>query len=296
MSFRDLLRGYKHSKLAVNYRDRRVPPEDMAIIGISEAEPDIVDDGKPGHLVILMMVIDEIPYEAIWRDWAGQDVHFLVHAKHPDRVNSPWARERLVASNLRPEWGSLELVEAALLLLKEALVRTPAEHFALVSESCVPVVGCASLIRDLTAVNRSWLRLSREPTNGYVQSGQFAPLQKVMGHDKVAKASQWCVLTRRDARGVLGLDGLLALFRTSRCRCPDEMYFASALVYLGAHVQDREVTYTRWADACDKSPQYLSLQELKGVVETKTHFFSRKLRLAPAEVSKVLNEAKVITY
>ena len=72
------------------------------------------------------------------------------------------------------------------------------------------------------------------------------------------------------------------------------MYFACALAYLGAQVQDREVTYTRWADPCDKSPQYLSLEELKDVVEARTHFFCRKLRLAPAEVSRILNEASVI--
>jgi hypothetical protein len=280
MSFQDILRGYKNSKMTIDHQGSQSPPEYLPVL---RSSIDLDEDpGEPGHLALLMIVIDEVPYEAVWRAWSGlSQVQVLVHAKHPERVSSPWVRERLVPSTLRPEWGSLELVEAALLLLREGLSHTRAGHFAFVSESCVPAMPCAAMLEKLAVSSRSWLKLVREATNGYVQSGQFAPLQSVLGKDKVAKASQWCVLARRDASAVLGLEGLLPLFRAVRVRCPDEMYFATALLNLGMEIkiEDQETTYTRWADPCDKSPQNLSLRELKEVVAAGKHFFCRKLKV-----------------
>jgi hypothetical protein len=46
-------------------------------------------------------------------------VRFLIHAKHPERVQSPWVKERLVSFQLRPGWGSLELTEVMVRMLSE---------------------------------------------------------------------------------------------------------------------------------------------------------------------------------
>jgi hypothetical protein len=91
--------------------------------------------GKEGGLGILLIIIDDLPHEPVWRILVEQyersnikdnenniikkDIRFWIHAKYPDRV-SPWVRERLVKTfQLRPEWGSLDLTDVMFRLLKE---------------------------------------------------------------------------------------------------------------------------------------------------------------------------------
>jgi hypothetical protein len=84
-----------------------------------------------GGLGILMIIVDSLPYEEVWKEWldrsttgtVGEEqdaplppVQMWIHAKHPDRV-SPWVRERLVRFQLRPNWGSIELTEVMIRML-----------------------------------------------------------------------------------------------------------------------------------------------------------------------------------
>jgi hypothetical protein len=113
------------------------------------------DDDHFGGLGILIIIIDELPHEPIWRlwlehgiteqsatkqntsssdavssagctktplsaDYSSLPVRIWIHAKFPDRVRSPWVRERLVKSfQLKPTWGSLELTDVMLRMLEE---------------------------------------------------------------------------------------------------------------------------------------------------------------------------------
>jgi hypothetical protein len=103
---------------------------------------------------ILFIIIDAFPNELLWRVWLEQGglhdtpsdnkqtdanavgaertdtdsditaalpgVRCWFHAKYPERVTSPWVRERLVTSfQYKPEWGSLELTKVMVHLLHE---------------------------------------------------------------------------------------------------------------------------------------------------------------------------------
>jgi hypothetical protein len=103
-------------------------------------------NNAPLRLAILLIIIDSLPHEALWRIWADElsnkfikvddenssehkdnmssersvEVRFLVHAKRPDRVTSAWVRRHLARSfHLEPEWGSVELTEVMIRLLTE---------------------------------------------------------------------------------------------------------------------------------------------------------------------------------
>ena len=64
-------------------------------------------------LTIMFMIIDELPFECVWRTWleaasttAQRAVRIIIHAKYPGRVASDWVRARLCRSfQLKPEWG-----------------------------------------------------------------------------------------------------------------------------------------------------------------------------------------------
>ncbi len=101
---------------------------------------------KPKHIALLLVCIDDLPYEHIWREWCetiqsdGDDdyhISLLCHAKYPQKVKSEWLKQRLLVyppksgrgnSYLDPEflsripnWGSIEITRAMLDLLQAGL-------------------------------------------------------------------------------------------------------------------------------------------------------------------------------
>lgn len=103
---------------------------------------------RPFHVALLAIIIDEIPYEEIWRTWAqtgASHVSMLCHAKYPERVQSGFVKSRLLTkppimgrghSYAEPEylthtpaWGSVQITRAMIDLLKAGM------HIATVNDT-----------------------------------------------------------------------------------------------------------------------------------------------------------------
>lgn len=247
---------------------------------------------REDEAALLIIILDELPYEEVWRRWAPEkNLHIFIHAKFPEKVKSKWVVKHLIHSNLNPEWGSHDLLKVELLLLEKAL-ETRACRFLFVSESCVPVVPYETFAKLQTPY--SWLSTRSEPENGYVESGQFLPLSKHIPRLYISKASQWCLLTRKDARDILSCtDKLLQLFLN--VHCSDEMFFATTLNLLGRTVENTHLTYTKWKDICDKSPCVLGVGELEEVLSSPGGvLFARKVKTHLDTVLKVLHSHGVL--
>lgn len=107
------------------------------------------DIGKRRHIALLFLTIDDLPHEHVWREWmkgASSDddvmVSVLCHAKYPERITSPWLKQRHLIRfqrcsdekqdacsqqqspklhSRRPEWGSIEITRGMIDLLEEGL-------------------------------------------------------------------------------------------------------------------------------------------------------------------------------
>ena len=96
---------------------------------------------RPFHICLLAIIIDEMPYEHIWRHWAESAfeesncrVSLLVHAKYPHKVTSKFVRRHLITKPPRmgrgnsyadpeylthePSWGSIQITRAMIDLLR----------------------------------------------------------------------------------------------------------------------------------------------------------------------------------
>jgi len=93
-------------------------------------------DSSQLNLGILVMIIDDFPNELLWRLWLRQTnnstsddkegiqesprVRIWFHAKCPEKIRSPWVRERLVRGpTFKPEWGSIEITKVMAHMLHE---------------------------------------------------------------------------------------------------------------------------------------------------------------------------------
>ena len=92
-----------------------------------------------GGLGILIIIIDSLPLEDIWRLWLEEGQRSVtctsegvgvnrcriwIHAKYPERIQSAWVRERLVKSfHLKPEWASGQITDCMYRMLGEVGIR-----------------------------------------------------------------------------------------------------------------------------------------------------------------------------
>ena len=109
---------------------------------------------RPKHIAVLVMTIDDLPYEHIWKAWCNSSssssssstqsscsyyyVSLLCHAKYPQAVTSTWLQRRLLVEPAmigrgnhswadpvfhthQPEWGSVQITMAMMDLVRTAL-------------------------------------------------------------------------------------------------------------------------------------------------------------------------------
>ena len=145
---------------------------------VNETSQNVTQENKRRHIALLFLTIDDLPHEHIWKEWLKSSslcttdvkteestdptsgavndsndvmVSIICHAKHPERITSPWLRQRHLIrfrreehkteSNQegkqaetseqlqqpprmhtrRPEWGSIEITRAMIDLLEEGL-------------------------------------------------------------------------------------------------------------------------------------------------------------------------------
>jgi hypothetical protein len=179
-----------------------------------------------------MLIIDSAPLGPIWEAWAAQcpgRVQFRVHAKFPERVRTgSWEHRHLVPLTFRPEWGSVELVRAALALCDD--IRT--QWFALVSESCVPVWSCGDTLAHLVASGGlSWVRYHL-PSSRFDARACAAVAPPFTARD-LCKSDQWVLLSAADAAAI---HAAWAASWTGLRTVPgaDEWFWATVLGKLGA--------------------------------------------------------------
>jgi hypothetical protein len=158
-----------------------------------------------------LVIIDELPHEAIWRRWLAsaeggdRGCRVLIQAKHPERVTSDWVRAHLIGRSFRPEWGSVELVRASLALLAAAVSDPLTQRFAFASESCIPIRPLAEAMEALWASEKSWLHAWNQPQTGNEQHNQNAVDSAVIPRGDIWKSDQWVMLTRKHAEAILAL-------------------------------------------------------------------------------------------
>jgi hypothetical protein len=162
----------RQSQVTSTQRDRRLeserPPTDTGI-----------------HIGILMIIIDDLPHEAIWRYWSNEvarssscRISYWIHAKYPDRVRSAWVRDRLVKTfHFKPEWGSLEIAKVMGKVLEESLADDSSlTHLIYASESLtVPSpLSASSSSASSSSSGASQSSLASEITAAIDSDGQTA--------------------------------------------------------------------------------------------------------------------------
>jgi Core-2/I-Branching enzyme len=249
--------------------------------------------GKGGKrvLAVLLVIIDALPHEALWREWmqgcsddstADRDrveVRFWIHAKYPSQVQSEWVKQRLLPNSHRPKWGSIEITLAMIDLAKAAVADPEVGRLLYASETCIPLAPLQEAAFELWRTEQSWVNYSMTPTNGYDTIQKWGKMSMAVPKERISKADQWCCLTRTHVEDVLRLpeqahERLWRLMES--VTASDEMYIATALCILGElkvlgdsgeRVAKRRVTWCDWSVSAKNPTAYSSFDPSSTVLQ-----------------------------
>jgi hypothetical protein len=231
------------------------------------------------RLALMFLTKGDTHHPEIWREYVVQApdrVKVFCHPKNPQLLTGGFLDGRAIPQRIATAWGDVSLVRATLALLHAALADPDLTHFALVSESCVPVRPLTEVLKLLDWNPRSrfdW----RDLTNA-----SSVQKQRALGLPQVPDAcwrfqSQWWLLERTAAEWVARAD-YTDFFK--RMEVPDEGYFSTVLCLLGFPLDDfvekKASTWTHWEGGPHPlSHDKLTDEDLRSIIESGA-LFARK--------------------
>ena len=203
-------------------------------------------------------------WEQWWRDFLQNCApgRIVIHSKRA--VTSAFAGQFALPreKTVRTAWAHSSLVEASIVLFREALLRelSPSGLFCLLSESCIPLGGRESVEQELWDLTLQG-SVSLLPTTG------AGPIP----HE------QWCVLTR-DAALALVRGHLPLLITGSPFGCMDEVYIGLAVELEGLPWRRAQTTHAL-REKGESHPKAYLQQELPALIRLQRWVFLRKVQL-----------------
>jgi hypothetical protein len=224
------------------------------------------------HMCLLAITINDLPLEAIWRDWAERQsitISLICHAKEPNKVQSEWLKSRLLVEPPRsgrgndfapptyhtryPQWGSIEITRAMLDLCDESLkVGTDAdmkdfrfstnrygfEETATALPKVDKVLFISETCLPIASLTDELLAspISVVNSRDTPNNGFSRQLQFEKIHSLVPlklKADQWMMLSRPHLQFVMTMIPHTLWECFRDCNASDELYFPTALALLG---------------------------------------------------------------
>lgn len=205
--------------------------------------------GQEVRLALMFLTRGDLRLPEVWQEFlteGGDRMPVFLHAKHPEAAVSTVLRRATQVPAVPTEWGGISLVRATLSLLKTALAESDATHFALLSESCVPIKPAGEILRRLTMDGRS--RIAWEG-HGEMSLSHRRRVEQAHGIPLGSwrMQHQWMVLEREAAEWVTEED---LTGRFENVFAPDEHYFATALALMGFPLEERvrkmRTTWVEW--------------------------------------------------
>lgn len=237
-------------------------------------------DRTTTKLGLLFLTRADVNHPEIWREFIAESpdrVRVFSHPKHPQSVSGGFLDGSVIADHHETAWGDISLVRATRSLLLEALADPTLTHFALLSESCVPIRPLPEILRhlDLDPRSRFGFRTLKQASDRHASRIVSVPQVPI---DCWRFQSQWWLMDR-PAAVFSATQDFTTLFE--KMFAPDEQYFATILSMQGypleGNVVKRDITWTYWErDAGSPTSWPVIPNEKIRAILNSGAFFARK--------------------
>lgn len=237
-------------------------------------------EARRPKLALLFLTRGDVNHPKIWEEWIAQspdDVRVFSHSENLENITSDVLSGTQIDQQEDTAWGDISLVRATVALLKAALEDETITHFALVSESCVPVRPLGEVLRRLYFDPRPQfnpLPFEKSPKRFRVKVAKINSLPSELWRFH----SQWILFDRTTA--ILSTRNDYTSLMESMM-APDETYFGTVLHMEGYPLDDfvfsEKLTWTHWQKDAGSpdAHQSISPKHLSEIVSGH-YLFARK--------------------
>jgi hypothetical protein len=176
------------------------------------------------------------------------------HAKDKEQVKDILLKDKHIPEHIDTCWGCSNLVEANILLLREALKDPLNKKFILVSDSCVPIVSFDTFYKDIMKDNKSRINIHNNTNPERYEQIINPPFTK---KDFIKHSGSGLVLNLYHAQLLVSkLDDCETNWKNMSC--PDEHYFGNMIKLLdkdfNSNYENSKATFDTWSnDMLDKT-------------------------------------------
>jgi len=169
--------------------------------------------------------------------WFPHTDNIYVHSKYELKDNF-FSNNQIPRINTM--WGHISLVEAMILLLKNAIINDKNTHFVFLSGHCVPIFDYFHTCDAISQMKKSSIQI-------FHKRNHFG-INKAFENDFI-RHSQWCILKRCDVQTILS-NSYTHLFNI--VKIPDEVYFGTLLNFYNISFLNTVTTFVNWCKKVKK--------------------------------------------
>jgi GR25 family glycosyltransferase involved in LPS biosynthesis len=218
----------------------------------ARSHPNIENIISPNpKLGLLFLTRGDVNHPDIWREFvetAPLNVKVLSHSKTESEIGRGFLKGTAIKESFETKWGDISLVRATRALILTALTDPSLTHFALLSESCIPILPLPEMLRRLA--------LDPRPQFDFCDLDSAKPqhAERIHAVPQVPPGcwrftAQWWLMDRV-AANFASAEDFTPIFE--KMFVPDEAYFPTVMTMQGYPLTDNVIkkrnTWTCWEE------------------------------------------------
>jgi hypothetical protein len=206
-------------------------------------------DNVDNKVAFLFLTRNNLKRLDIWEDFfKGNESKYNIycHAKEPEKVTDKLLKDNIIPEHIETCWGCINLVEANLISMKNALLNTQNKKFILVSESCIPIVSFDTFYK--TIMNDDKSRIGIHKNNSTPERYQEIINPTFQEKDFIKHSGSGCIFNRLHAQMLVY--SMPNLKNWEKQKAPDEHYNGNILLVMDKEFNDNnnniKTTFDIW--------------------------------------------------
>jgi hypothetical protein len=237
-------------------------------------------------IALLFLTYGNLSQPKLWRkiiDNNKDKLNVYIHNKNDFIDNTYNLHEYCITNKVETEYGHKSLVEATLILFKEAYVDETNLFFILLSDKCIPLYNFDYIYKAIFT-NNSNIILSNICPHFINAIKRYEKLtdKSFIDISEFRTDSQWLLLNRETVNFFIN-NNFLHLYSDS-FSVVDEHYFGNICSKFNISYINKRITYVNWGEASDnvndrihpKTYELLTNEMVEKVLQSET-FFLRKI-------------------
>jgi len=232
-------------------------------------------------IALCFLTYDNLSQPELWSKIINSNkdkLNIYIHNKN-EFIDEQYQLHQYCINNKIPtKWGKISLVQASLLLFKEAFNNTDNYFFILLSDKCIPLYNFQYIYDKIIEGNNniiSCYKISFHKMHVF-RYNTFADKSFISSEDFV-KQNQWCILNRDTIQFFLE-NNFINKFG-HKFDVPDEHYFINIIKKFNIDFINKKITHNDWSGngLSPKTYNTLSNNQVINIQKNQDYLFMRKI-------------------